>query len=913
MILPVKFSSMAAVPPDCSAPDGQLAISHNILFHDGAMLPIQTGKPVLDLAEGQGVLFIHSVSGNRRNYIITSPSPDGDETDLLSLEISSRKIQDSAYASYFATINYSVEHIEAVGDILVIASDSGLKFFVWRDGNYLALGGRPPFVPIEFGLNKAGSMDDEETWGGIPLSCSPQVRSGAASPHVPAADENERAFITQKVFGLLLPAAAKIISDGYFYQPFFIRYAFRLFDGSYAWHSNPVLLLPVTTIPTIHITDVEEDGDGLFRVSSRLDLPYFELRSRILHFDRQLLERWRNIVTAIDIFISAPLYTFDQSEDLPQRPYTRQRNLYDKSFPYSARSASSNNADRGRDNTTEQADTVFFLGHYADRMSSQYTEHTASRSSVSNGYCWDIQPNVSFVEEIKNSSLFYRVASIDFDSLVPADDFKCVDMGTTDLAAIRSAPSLPDDYHSHRNIAAKYLYTFNSRINLAGIGVVLEKQLPFRSCIPATYPPGSAPEKCTVKVWSRINGVKTVSVSSGTAPAFLANGLKKRFPRFLFFPDSNAYKLEISFTDAPPFRVSLTPHRSLNGAFFFAGLDASPNPADAIPETGGISGTVPTPSKVYTSLVNNPFIFPVEGINTVGSGTVLALASAAKPLSQGQFGRFPIYAFTSEGIWALQIAENGCPVAVQPITQDVCNNIGSICQLDSSVVFSSDRGLLLLSGSQTQCLSDIINGKYAAWDSFPSLHRLIDSAGIDRDELEYHDCNEFFKNCTVASDYRNSRLVAFVPACRYALVYSFKTGAWASISSGFLSKVNSYVSTYLRNGNTLLDFSADPRHKTPFFILSRPLKLDAPEILKTIDAAVVRGIFSLGHVKTVLYGSNDFSNWFPVWSSRNHSLRGFSGSPYKAYAVALAGILDPEESINSISISFYPRFNDKLR
>ena len=56
------------------------------------------------------------------------------------------------------------------------------------------------------------------------------------------------------------------------------------------------------------------------------------------------------------------------------------------------------------------------------------------------------------------------------------------------------------------------------------------------------------------------------------------------------------------------------------------------------------------PNKIYTSEINNPFHFPVLGINTIGTGTILGISSAVKALSEGQFGQFPLYAFTSEGV-----------------------------------------------------------------------------------------------------------------------------------------------------------------------------------------------------------------------------------------------------------------------
>ena len=113
------------------------------------------------------------------------------------------------------------------------------------------------------------------------------------------------------------------------------------------------------------------------------------------------------------------------------------------------------------------------------------------------------------------------------------------------------------------------------------------------------------------------------------------------------------------------------------------------------------------PNKIYTSEINNPFHFPVLGINTIGTGTILGISSAVKALSEGQFGQFPLYAFTSEGVWALEVSNTGSYSARQPVTREVCINTNSITQIDNAVLFATNRGIMLISGSTAQCISEV--------------------------------------------------------------------------------------------------------------------------------------------------------------------------------------------------------------
>ena len=96
-------------------------------------------------------------------------------------------------------------------------------------------------------------------------------------------------------------------------------------------------------------------------------------------------------------------------------------------------------------------------------------------------------------------------------------------------------------------------------------------------------------------------------------------------------------------------------------------------------------------------------------------------------------------------------------------------------------------------------------------------------------------------------------------------------------------------------------------------LITRPLKLQAPDVLKTVDTIIQRGLFPIDSVSTVLYGSRDLLHWHLVASSRNHYLAGFRGSPYKYFRIAALATLAPDQDIHGASVQFTPRYTDKLR
>ncbi|MCF0244890.1 MAG: hypothetical protein HUK06_08950, partial [Bacteroidaceae bacterium] len=95
--------------------------------------------------------------------------------------------------------------------------------------------------------------------------------------------------------------------------------------------------------------------------------------------------------------------------------------------------------------------------------------------------------------------------------------------------------------------------------------------------------------------------------------------------------------------------------------------------------------------------------------------------------------------------------------------------------------------------------------------------------------------------------------------------------------------------------------------------VTRPLKLETPDVLKTIDVLIQRGMFKRGDVQTVLYGSRDLYNWFIVWSSKDNFLRGFRGTPYKYYRIAGTATLTEDKSISGASIQYTPKHLNQPR
>ena len=184
-------------------------------------------------------------------------------------------------------------------------------------------------------------------------------------------------------------------------------------------------------------------------------------------------------------------------------------------------------------------------------------------------------------------------------------------------------------------------------------------------------------------------------------------------------------------------------------------------------------------------------------------------------------------------------------------------------------------------------------------------------------------------------DYINQQITVFNPEKAalsdnlkypFAYVYSLRDKSWGLRLSNLLYTVNAYPETWAvckdSNANKIVNFSNVNTGTTAVkgLLVTRPLKLEGKDQLKTIQSIIQRGKFnfsdttrSVKPVRSILYGSRDLYNWNLIWSSTDHYLRGFSGTPYKFFRIVLLCDLKPGESLYGCSILYEPKLTAKLR
>ena len=98
------------------------------------------------------------------------------------------------------------------------------------------------------------------------------------------------------------------------------------------------------------------------------------------------------------------------------------------------------------------------------------------------------------------------------------------------------------------------------------------------------------------------------------------------------------------------------------------------------------------------------------------------------------------------------------------------------------------------------------------------------------------------------------------------------------------------------------------------FYTTRPMKLDKPDVLKTMRTLVERSISHGGAKYLALWGSRDMVNWQLIGAVQGGKMPRISGTPYKYVIVAGWSQLDIHgDVISRLTIEERDKYQNKIR
>ncbi len=253
MIKEVKYAGLSSVPGDYECADGELAVAIDVVNENGEIKPFLHPEPFMSVI-GK-LMFVHKGSGYE-NFITV------DREGLYTQTRTSGRRQ-------IASDIGKVIKIEASGNTLTVVSENKpVTYFLFKDEVYKELGHKPPELNISFGLQGEVVSSDK-------FSLGREMGYRIAEDLYEEFGDSVKDAVTDIVLGQVNKYIREEATDkGRFMAPFFVRAAYRMYDGSLLMHSAPVLMMPSAgDVPLALITEYGNPTRiQITAVQCRLDL-----------------------------------------------------------------------------------------------------------------------------------------------------------------------------------------------------------------------------------------------------------------------------------------------------------------------------------------------------------------------------------------------------------------------------------------------------------------------------------------------------------------------------------------------------------------------------------------------------------------------------------------------------------------
>lgn len=629
----------------------------NLRPKNGGLHPVAPRKIMQELSQKYDIVFVHQ-NNDYKNWIgvINDEGYSSVYWDILSE-------QPKSIQSY---IQDKIHSIQQIGNTISLVTSDNIYYLFYQNSNYTFLGVLPSLPAISMGTSNEMSHAtlyyiNEYPNGGI----TPDIFIDATKGMV------------NKAIDLLVNGGTNSGGEeigGYGLQLFdahYIRYAFRLYDGTLTKHSPPILVMPVKDILDIKKISYEFTDGFVYANESKVDVYGYRI---YMHYDLSGFDNWKDIIKSVDIFLSQPVGISNIENIRKDMPTTNS-------------------------------------GWHEYNLLKELTPES--------------------LKNVANTSLFYFIRTLDMGGVSPANGDTLPTRDKTDdisrLENLIYQEVMSDDNFSHHKYGAEVSYTYNNRLHLGNVKTTFFKGF-----------------NANYFQWiTDYNGVKVASgqvsilcieveIQAGTslekvysfysqyvwAPKLFASA-------FLSYPDPRAKRItiyEISREETGQvwtkvFTAQLEPHNLLNLAYYLSNglqpiVSSNIGVVDAPSNTSKVI-SLSEPNKIKVSELSNPLNFPNINTYQVGNGTILTMSTNAMNVSDRNYGQYPLYVFTTQGIWNLNVGSAEVVYSTQSAPTSTEAPTNSIVESTPfGVAFVSTRGLMIINGQNVTFISPQIEQPY---------------------------------------------------------------------------------------------------------------------------------------------------------------------------------------------------------
>ena len=819
------------------------------------------GKPqkVLDgNSEGRICRFIHC----NNNYVHLI-SYDGTTVWWEANIVNNQSVK---VGKSIATIE-NVSSFESVGNILISVCEGGNQFSLFTDNEYSHIGSIESPI-LSFNLEYSHTAKT--------------IANPVALPHKHTESINKEknyAFIAERFYKQVI---AKRENNGTLNSPFLIRYALKLYDGSYIKPSAPVLMMPTD--------DIRKGFSGTIKILKNKDEEYsldyigniYKCYSLFFNGYEIPSEKWDNIISSVDIFISKPISIASENFDLVK----------------------GNNERQG-----ENEGEILLDIEYPSLSNSQ------------------------FKKKIIEENVFYKIASFKLYELRNSNTYTEELLIPYKFDEIASQETLPVDNFSHYDIFGDASLLYNSRLHIGNIRRYLPKIFNLSNFIVSQNEFNKKVSKCSfsgaVSCHIRVkinddNGIKYVEMD---LPIHREGYLSP----YISYPDSRAYTMQIwvKYSDGTiRYKwINLNSSKTENMAYYinsqFSGIELEEYNIQIPTSTQRDYDSFPNLLRVSNH--ENPFYFPQELSYSISNGEILNISTVTTELSQGRYGEFPLYIFTSDGIWTLQQgSEEVVYQSLLPVSRDIAISNKGIASTNNAIVFLSDKGLMLLSGSNVTQLSSF---GLERTDIISPIEVEGKEVSIKSDQMCVDNFKEYIKNSHIKFNYSNNELLFLDSGKEYLYSFSLNGTGWSRIeftNNPLLLFLNIYPDLYVSDSTgNLFNLSKEIKSDSlPFIVTTRAIKCIDNFRFKQLKEVFIKGEldFIEDSICVSILGSNlPDRDFLPIasYSLKNSFVDGvripvFSPA-YKYFRISVFGNGKSGMNINGIILMFAIKYGARAR
>ncbi len=616
-------------------------------------------KEIAQLSENEKLIFIHDYDEysnyltSKGCHLILHGRMNGGHYNLLNYEIHS-------YSGDIKAVN-------KVGGFLIVDTLNGREYlhFINEEYVYLDINDAIPTLWI-------GTADSNSRQITVPAFNFAASYTQWARP-LSSSDETTLQRNISKSYKDL---AQQISSDGFFMQPMAVRYAVRLWDDTYLWISAPVIVGNCKQCTATIKAEVTSTGSGFSSCGeSQITAQAYHVGAAVL---RSTSTEWDSLIKSIDIFSTTEMEPFTDSLQINYRCETSQSGTR-RYYLASELKESENNLALGELINPDHWHILCRINDLGEMRNGILCAQNISNTIISESgdlISYSIRKSGIYNEALNQTSLQNILSNIRHDTI------------------------------------SECATTINGRIYCGGKRILMRSPWQNSSSWKGSLSPTPCKAMITVKLRThRGIATKVVTESFDYTPSFL-NSL-------ITFPDSRAYSISIKILtngEIKEWECKLTGCDN-QGMAYFINEDLS-----AITFAEGYSflafADVNTDEESYATLSisahNNPFI--TTDFRNIGDGKIINLCATIKSIYSSVFGRYPLYAFTTKGIYAVAYKATGDYKDAQLISHLSTYKKDAFAVSDDGVYFvANDCSLNFLTGKKVIRLRHDIAATQLGW------------------------------------------------------------------------------------------------------------------------------------------------------------------------------------------------------